>query len=221
MVQVVGRVPLLQSTFLEYPDLIADREGFLLVVGHQNRTGATALEDVTDFVAELAAQFTIEVGEGFIEQQQLRLRCQCAGQGYPLLLAAGEFVGEALAEVLQVHQFEHLGGDPVFVRMLANAEGDVVCHAQVREQCVVLEHHADPPFLRREGETGAGDGLSRQLDFPFVDGFKAGDGSQGGGLATAGGAEQAANVAGIEVQVEVLYNALVLVAAGQVAQVQQ
>src|SRR5690606_40364489 len=42
-----------------------------------------------------------------------------------------------------------------------------------------------------------------------------------GGLAAAGGAEQAADVAGVQVQVEPLDDALALVAAGQVAQRQQ
>ena len=105
--------------------------------------------------------------------------------------------------------------------MLANAEGDVVGHAQMRKQRVVLEHHADPALLRREGETGAGDGLAGQLDFTFVHRFETGNGAQGGGLAAARRAQQAADVTGVQMQVEVLHHALVLIAAGEVAQVKQ
>ncbi|MNY23228.1 hypothetical protein D3C86_1568850 [compost metagenome] len=105
--------------------------------------------------------------------------------------------------------------------MLANAEGDVVGHAQVRKQRVVLEHHADATFLRRKGETGAGDGLASQLDFAFVHRFETGNRPQGGGLAAARRAQQATDVACVQVQVEVLHHALVLIAAGEVAQVKQ
>ncbi len=51
--------------------------------------------------------------------------------------------------------------------------------------------------------------------------LEAGDGAQGGGLAATGGAEQATDVAGVQVQVEVLDDALLAVATGEVAQVEQ
>ncbi|MNQ66329.1 hypothetical protein D3C85_808190 [compost metagenome] len=70
--------------------------------------------------------------------------------------------------------------------MLANAKGDVLGHAQVRKQRIVLEHHADPAFLRGEGEAGAGDGFPRQLDFPFVNRLEACNRAQGRGLAATG-----------------------------------
>ena len=86
MVEVVGRVPLLQAAFLEDADLIAHRERFFLIMGDQDRTGAACLEYVAHLMAKLAAQLTVEVGEGFIQQQQLRLRRQGAGEGDTLLL---------------------------------------------------------------------------------------------------------------------------------------
>jgi hypothetical protein len=101
---------------------------------------------------------------------------------------------ERLAEVLEVDQFQQLFGHAILLRMLANAEGDVVGHAQVREQRVVLEHHADAAFLRGEGEAGAGDGLAGQLDFAFVYRFETGNRPQSGGFAAAGRAQQATDV---------------------------
>jgi hypothetical protein len=53
------------------------------------------LEDVAHLVAELAAQFAVEVGERFVEQQQLRFRRQGTGQGDALLLAAGKLMRNA------------------------------------------------------------------------------------------------------------------------------
>ncbi|MNY78532.1 hypothetical protein D3C86_2188170 [compost metagenome] len=68
--------------------MVADREGFFLVMGNQNRAGTTAFEDVTDFVAQASAQFDVQVGKRLVQQQQLRLWGQRPGQGHALLLAA-------------------------------------------------------------------------------------------------------------------------------------
>jgi hypothetical protein len=51
--------------------------------------------------------------------------------------------------------------------------------------------------------------------------FETGNRAQGGGLAAAGRAEQATDVACVQVQVEVLDDALIAIAAGEVAQVEQ
>jgi len=105
--------------------------------------------------------------------------------------------------------------------MLANAEGNVVSHAQVREQGVVLKHHTDSALLGCQGEAGAGDHLACQADFALVYGFKTGNSAQGSGFATARRAQQTANIAGIEVQVEVLHHALALITTGQITKVKQ
>ena len=138
-----------------------------------------------------------------------------------MLLTTGQLVGETLAQVLQVDQLQQFGDHAVFLRVLANAEGDVVGHAEVGKQRVVLEHHADTTFLRRQGEPCTGDDFAGQADFAFVDRFKPCDRAQGSGLAAPRGTEQATDVARVEVQVEVLHHPLILIAACQIAQVQQ
>lgn len=117
-------------TFLEHADVVADGEGFFLVVGHQDRAGAACLEDLANLLAEAAAQFHVEVGEGFVEQQQQRFGRQRAGQGYPLLLAAGEFVGVARGEVVELDQLQKLAHQALALWMLADAEADIVGHAE-------------------------------------------------------------------------------------------
>ncbi len=101
--------------------------------------------------------------------------------------------------------------------MLANAEGDVIRHRQVREQGVVLKHHADSPLLGREGESGAGQHGITQLNFAIVDRLEPGNGPQCGGLAATGRPEQAADIATVQMQVQVLHDALLAIAAGEVA----
>ncbi len=105
--------------------------------------------------------------------------------------------------------------------MLGDTEGDVLRHRQMGEQGVVLEHHADATLLRRQGKPRLGNDVAGQLDFAFVHRLETRDGAQGRGLAAAGRAKQAANVACIQMQIQVLDDALVAVAAGKVAQVEQ
>ncbi|MNE68696.1 hypothetical protein D3C80_1643720 [compost metagenome] len=115
----------------------------------------------------------------------MRFGRQRAGQGHTLLLAAGKLVGVAFAQAAELDQLEHLFDHLALLRVLADTEGNVLGHGQVREQRVVLEHHADPAFLRCQGESGLGDDLAAQLDLAFVHRLEAGDGAQGGGLAAA------------------------------------
>ena len=68
MIQVVGRIPLFETTFLEHADVVADSEGFFLIVCHQNRTGATGFQNVPYLVAQLAPQLTVQVRERLIKQ---------------------------------------------------------------------------------------------------------------------------------------------------------
>ena len=206
---------------VEHAHMVTDGEGFFLVMGDQNGAGAAGLEDIANLMAEAAAQLAIQVGEGLIEQQQLRLRSQSPGQGHALLLAAGQFMRVALAQVAELDQLQQLLGDAFAVSLLADTEADVLRHAQVGEQGVILKYHANPAFLRGQGKAGLGDDLIGQLDLTFQYRLETGDGAQGGGLAAARGAKQAANIAGIEVQIEVLHHAMVIEAATEVAQVQQ
>ncbi|MNH13550.1 hypothetical protein D3C79_731260 [compost metagenome] len=221
VIQVVRGIPLFQAAFLEHTDMIADGKGFLLIMGDQNGAGATALENVTDFMTEAPTQLHVEVGEGLVEQQQLRFGRQRAGQGHTLLLATGELVRVTFAKPAKFDQFEHLCHDLLLLWMLTDPESNVLGNGQVREQRIILEHHADPALLWCQREAGFGDDLARQLDLTLMHRLKAGNGAQGGGLAAPRRAQQATDVASVEVQVEVLDDALLAIAAGEVAQVKQ
>ena len=81
----------------------------------------------------------------------------------------------------------------------AQAEGDVLRHRQVGEQCIALEHHADAAFLRGK----------RQQILPVedyltaIDRCQAGDAAQQRGLAAAGRAEQGDEFAPVDFAVDV------------------
>jgi hypothetical protein len=80
VVQVVGRVPLLDAALVHDADLVGDREGLVLVVGDQDRGGAGGLDDVAHFVGQALAQLDVEVGEGLVEQQQAGVTAPARGR---------------------------------------------------------------------------------------------------------------------------------------------
>ena len=90
---------------------------------------------------------------GSSKQQHLGLHDQGAGQGDPLLLAAGQLVRGAVLQADEVHarQRDLHGAVHVVVRAPAQFQpvGDVLRDAQVREQRVALEDHRHRAALRR------------------------------------------------------------------------
>ncbi len=105
--------------------------------------------------------------------------------------------------------------------MIADAEGDVVGDTQVREQRVVLKHHADPAFLRGQGKIGTGDHFVGEGDVTCEHRFEAGNGAQSGGFATPRRAEQTTDVARVEVQIQRLHHGLCVITTRQIAKAQQ
>jgi hypothetical protein len=121
-------------------------------------------------------------------------------------LAAGQLVGIAIAELLQLHQRQQLlgpGADrlglrPGLARPDLQAEADIVQHAHVPEQGVVLEHEADLAVAdidRRH--VGAADPQAAGIGM-----LQPGDDAQQGRLARAGGAEQGAEMPRLDVEAD-------------------
>jgi hypothetical protein len=100
------------------------------------------------------AQLGVEVGQRLVHQERLRLADDGPAHRDPLPLPAGQ--GGRLAPQVRF-QAQHPGGvvDPALdlvLRRLAQlqAERQVLLHAHVRVQGIVLEHHRDVPVLRRQ-----------------------------------------------------------------------
>jgi len=186
-------------------DAVRHDHGLGLVVRDVERGDADPLLQRADEESHLVAQLGVEVGERLVEQQQPRLDHQRAREGHALLLAAGELARVALAQARELHHREHgidpalhlRGGDLAHLQ----AEAEVLADVHVREERVVLEHHADvPPLGGQHGDVGAveGDGATgRELE--------PGDAAQGRGLAAAGGAEQRDELALGDVEVDALH----------------
>ena len=78
----------MQATGLEHGHPIADRQGLLGVVGHDQAAGTATGKHARQLGAQAQAHLHIEVRERFIEQHQRAARRQGAGQGQALTLTA-------------------------------------------------------------------------------------------------------------------------------------
>ena len=66
---------------------------YLCIVGHIDHGDAPLIVEPLENVYDLQAGLAIEVPGGFISQDNGRVIDQRPGNGYPLLLTAGELVG--------------------------------------------------------------------------------------------------------------------------------
>ena len=157
-----------------------------------------------DLAADLHPQRRVQVRERFVEQQRRRLRSERPGQGDTLLLASRQRGRGAIAEPAQPDAVERLG-DAVAATLLARqAVAHVPGHGHVREQCPVLEDHADATLLRTNVQAGRADLRSTDADRPVVEPFEAGDRSQERRLAAPARTQQCHDLAGRDVDRDLL-----------------
>ena len=160
--------------------------------------------DVLDLVLHLLAQLLVERAERLVHQHELGLEDQRAGDRDPLLLAARELGRPAVAEGVELDHLErpaHPVPDLGFGELPdRERKGQVLANRHVREQGIVLEHHADPALVRRH----VVDRLAVQDDPAMGRGLEAREQHQAGGLARARRPEQGQELATGDVEVQVL-----------------
>ena len=154
-------------------------------MGDKDGGRADGALDLAQLDLHLLAQLGVEVGERLVEQQDLRLDHQSAGQRHALLLAARELAREAAGERRESDQFQSFADAPRPVvgghALHLEPERDVLRHGHMREERVALEHDAEAALGRLDGKQVAAfepDGAAARLD-------ETRDHLQGRGLAAA------------------------------------
>ena len=151
--------------------------------------------DVHQFELRMFAQLLVQRRQGFIQKQKLRLPRQCARQGDPLALAAGNLVRLAVAELGQLHEVQHFPNAVLALclghLLVLEAVGDVLFHRHVGEQRIALEHHVNRTFIGRN----PGHVLPVDEDAPLGRGLEACEHPQERGLAAAGAAKKGEDLA--------------------------
>ncbi len=110
------------------------------------------LPQACQFQFQFFARDLIDGGERLVHQQHARIAGQGAGERHALSLAAGQRVGAARFEAVEIDPAEQRAGADALVRLAAglHGDGDGIERGEMREQRVILEHEADRAPLRRQ-----------------------------------------------------------------------
>ena len=155
---ILGLADLLHHTIAHHHDHVGDAHGLLLIVGDKHGGDAGLPLDAADLLPGLEAQPRVQIGQRLVQKQHAGALYQCPGNGYPLLLSAGQLTGLAVHQPLQLHQLcrgqcplRHLCfGELVRTPQVFQREHDVLPYRQVGVQRVVLEHQPHAAILRRQ-----------------------------------------------------------------------
>ena len=185
LIDILRRAHVLDDAGVHDGDTVGNRHGLLLIVGDVDGGDADVMLDILDDGAHLHAQLCVKVRERLVKQEHGRLDAQRARQRDALLLATGKALGQAVCILVHVHQLHELIGllPDLFLRELAvlEAELDILADGHMREDRIVLEHHADVAL----GRIQIIDQRIVEIEFATLDGVEARDHAQQSRLAAA------------------------------------
>src|SRR5207302_9645124 len=140
--------------------------------------------------AGLYAELGVEVAQGLVEEEDLRLADDGATQGDSLALAAGELAWLALQQRVELEDAGGVTDPAVDLRPIGAAhlepERHVVVDGHVGIERIALKDHRDVTVARRY----VVDDAVADLDLALGDVLEPGQHPQGRRLATAGGPDQ-------------------------------
>ena len=167
--------------------------------------------EARDLGAGLDAQLGVEVGQRLVHEEHGGLADDRPAEGDALALAAGELLGLAVEQLLELEDPGRLVDPLLDVRLgdLAQleAEREVVADRHVRVERVALEHHRDVAVLRRD----VVDDLVADAELALADLLEPGDHPQARRLPAARGADEHHELAVTDLEVEVRYGGHVAV----------
>ena len=212
VVQVLRGADLLEQALAHDRDPLAHRHRLDLVVGDVDHRGPEPLVEPRDLGAGLHAQLGIEVGQRLVHEEHRRLADDRPAERDALPLAAGQLLGLAVEEPLELQDARRLA-DPLLDLGLGHlaeleAEGEVVADRHVRVERVALEHHGDVAVLRRD----VVDHLVADAQLALGDLLEPRDHPQAGGLPAPRRPDEHHELAVADLEVEVRYGGHVAVA---------
>ncbi len=175
-------------------------------MGNEDGGDARLLLQPADFRAHFEAEFRVEIGERFVEEQHVRAADQSTGERHTLLLAAGKLCRPTTEEIAYMHERRNIrdllldigGGDPLHHQRKA----DVLLDRHVRVERVGLEDDADITLLAGQ----VGDVPIAEQDAAGSRPVDAADGKQRRRFAATGRSEQRQHFSGAHFEVHILYD---------------
>ena len=210
------------AAFVHEGDLVGDFSGEVEFVGYDEH-GHSGLGEVSDDLEDFADEFGVEGGGWFVEEHKFGVHGEGSGDGDALLLAAGELGGVGVGFVGEADAGEEgLGGLGGLVAGLAEdldgAFGDVLEGGHVGEEVEALEDHscgaALPGYFWGAEGVEAVVGLAIADEFAVepegsgVESFELVDAAEEGGLAGAGGSDDADDLAGVDLEGDAIEGAV-------------
>ncbi|KAF5029047.1 hypothetical protein DSECCO2_652670 [anaerobic digester metagenome] len=129
-------------------DTIAEFQGLIQIVSHEDDGLTEPLLEVQQFVLHLPADERVKSAECLVHKEYVRVARECPGKPDPLLHAPGELARHACPVAAEPHHIEHIFRLPEALicrdALDLKPEGNVVEHRPVREECKALEDHAQP-----------------------------------------------------------------------------
>jgi hypothetical protein len=173
-------------------------------VGDVDEGDADVVLDRLQLELHLLAQLQVERAQRLVEEEHPRLVHERPRERDALLLAARELPRLAPFHPLEADEVEDVEHAPAEVALAdalaAQAEGDVLEDAQVREERVRLEDRVHVALVRRP----PADRLVAEVDRPVRRFLEAADHPQRRRLAAAGRAEQREEAAALDLEGEVV-----------------
>ena len=90
IVQILRSIHLLNEAVLHNHDAVAHGHSFGLVMGNVNKGGAQLLMQLGQLGSHLSTQLGVQVGQRFVQQEDLRLTHDGTAQGNTLTLTTGQ-----------------------------------------------------------------------------------------------------------------------------------
>ena len=109
--------------------------------------GADIVLDHPDLLQHFFPEFGVQVGDGFVHDDDFVAAYQRTGDGHALLLPAGKLAGQMIFISYHADLFQGMFGPaghfvPVHPHLLHRIQ-DIFQNGQMGPDCVILEHHAD------------------------------------------------------------------------------
>jgi hypothetical protein len=183
---------------------VAHRHRLHLVVGDVHRCHAEPPLELVDLRAHLHPQLRVEVREGLVHQERLRLADDRPPHRDPLPLATRERARLALQELLDLQDLGCALDALLDLRLRHlvqfQAEREVVVHRHVRIERIALEDHRDVAVAGGE----VVDDAVADPDLALGDLLQAGEHPQRGRLAAARRADDHHELAVLDLQLEIV-----------------
>jgi hypothetical protein len=149
LVDLVGLALPDDPALVDHGDVVGDLAGRRHVVGDRDGGGAEPLDAVDDEIVDDVGHDRVEAGRGLVEEDDLGVGGDGAGEADALLHAARQLGREQLGDVgaeahlLQLVERDVLGLVARHLAALDQAEGDVLPDGKGIEQGRALEQHAE------------------------------------------------------------------------------